>query len=69
MGSTQVMMKVWRKNWSGTTMLTSERQWQIQLLEMEEQAWAFEGRQRDVIGLPFPLELARRGSAAAAAAS
>lgn len=43
MGSTQVMMKVWGENWSGMTMLTAERQWQIQLLEVEKQAWAFEG--------------------------
>lgn len=33
-------------------MLTAERQWQIQLLEVEKQAWAFEGKesQRDDMG-------------------
>ena len=65
-GSTQVMMEVWGENWSGTRILTAERQWQIQLLEAGEQACAFEGKksQKDGIRPPFLLEPARGGAAA-----
>lgn len=36
-------VSVWGENWTGRGMPTAERQRQIQLLEVEKQAWAFEG--------------------------
>lgn len=59
------MMKVWAGNRSGTRLPTTERQKQIQLLELENRLGNLKGKsQRDGISPPFLPEPAKRGAAA-----